>query len=745
MQFQRSSVLGMAVCAVLGGFGGAAQAATPAAPVASDDLGEVMVTARRREESLQQVPIAVTAISGDLLESSGAQDLTAVSQSIPNITLENSRATNSTLTAFIRGVGQQDPVAGFEQGVGIYLDDVYLNRPQGAVLDIYDVERVEVLRGPQGTLYGRNTIGGAVKYVTRRLSADENTLRARIGLGNYGQKEAVVSGSVRATDTLRFGGGVAWLQRNGFGKNLTTGERNYDKDVRAARLSAEWQPTDDLVVRLSADRTIDDSSPRQGYRLLPTASAAQRTLLPGKYDTLAGVTQLGPISKNKFDGKGAALHVDWTLSSEWTFRSITAWRKDESLAPIDFDSTAAPNFDVPAVYNNKQTSQEFQVVYTGGKLTVVGGAYYLDANAFDAFDVRLNTIASFTLGDVDTKTWAAFGEATYDFADTWSVTLGGRYTNDERTSRIVRQNFLGSRSPYFGGTTSVNLTVPVVVGGVQVVPEFHGNRTFTDFTPRAILAWRPMPDLNLYASYSEGFKGGGFDPRGNFANADVRAGFLPEKVKTSELGVKTTLFGGRATINTAAFYSDYKDVQIPGSVIVLGPPVSFVGTVTNAGAAEIYGLEIESAWKLTDAFSANVNVGYTNAQYTKFLVAGVDVSAQRDVQNTPDWNGSVTVNYGVPAGPGRLTISGSWSYRGKTQQFENPIPLLDQEAYWLVDASINWASDDQHWKFGLYGRNLGDRRYITSGYNFPGAASDNSVLAFWGNPRTFTAQFGYSF
>jgi iron complex outermembrane receptor protein len=741
MQFQRSSVLSMAVCAALGGFGGLAQAATPATPSVSEDLGEVMVTARRREESLQDVPIAVTALSGDALDAMGAQDLTAVSQSIPNITLENSRATNSTLTAFIRGVGQQDPVAGFEQGVGIYLDDVYLNRPQGAVLDIYDVQRVEVLRGPQGTLYGRNTIGGAVKYVTRRLDPDANTLRARVGFGNYGQKEAVVNGSVRAGDTLRFGGAVAWLQRDGFGKNLNTGEENYDKDVRAARVSMEWQPTQDLLIRLAGDRTIDDSAPRQGYRLLPTASTAQRTLLSNKYDTLAGVTLLGPISKNKFDGKGASLHVDWTLSPEWTFRSITAWRKDESLAPIDFDSTPAPNFDVPAVYNNKQTSQEFQVVYSGEKLTVVGGAYYLDASAFNAFDVRLNTVASFTLGDVDTKTWAAFGEATYDFADQWSVTLGGRYTDDERTSRIQRQVYLGSRSPYFGGTTAVNLTAPVLVNGVQVVPTFNGNRTFTNFAPRAILAWKPNADLNLYVSYSEGFKGGGFDPRGNFANADVRAGFLPEQVDSFELGAKTSLFGGMGTVNTAIFYADYKDVQIPGSVIVQTPAgTSFVGTVTNAGAAEIYGVEVESAWKFTDAFSANVAIGYIDAKYTKFFVAGVNVASQRDVQNTPDWSGNVSLTYGVPVGPGRLSFTGAGAYRGTTQQFENAISLLDQKAYWILDASVAWASDDGKWRAGVYGRNLTDERYITSGYNFPGAASDNSVLAFYGNPRTYTAQ-----
>jgi iron complex outermembrane receptor protein len=747
MRFQRSSVLSLAVCAALGGYAGLSQAdPVPAQPAADEGLGDVVVTARRREETLQEVPIAVTSISGDMLEAAGVQDLTVVAQAIPNVTLENSRATNSTLTAFIRGVGQQDPVAGFEQGVGIYLDDVYLNRPQGAVLDVYDVERVEVLRGPQGTLYGRNTIGGAVKYVTKRLDPAASTARVRVGVGNYGQKEIVAVGSGRLSDTFRVGAAFAKLKRDGFGRNLTTGEENYDKDVQSARLSAEFEPNDQLFVRLAADYTEDDSAPRQGYRLLPTASTAQRQLLSNKYDTLAGVTQLGPIKRNEFKGKGVSAHVDWKLADAWTVRSISAYREDDSLAPIDFDSTAAPNFDVPAEYDNRQFSQEFQVVYETDRLAIVGGAYYLDANAFNAFDVRLNTISSFTLGDVDTKTWALFGEATYDLTDQWSVTVGGRYTDDQRTSRVVRQNFIGAPSPYFGNGAAVSITPPVVVNGQQVVPEFNGSRTDTAFSPRVIVAWQPSADLNLYASYSEGFKGGGFDPRGNFANADVRAGFLPETVDSYEIGAKASVLDGMGTINTAVFYSDYKDVQIPGSVIVTTPTgTSFVGTVTNAGAAEIYGVELESFWRFNENLQANVAVGYIDAEYTEFLVGGVNVASQRDVQNTPDWTGNVGLTYGFQAGPGRLSFTAAASYRAATQQFENAIVLLDQKAFWLTDASVNWASDDGKWKVGLYGRNLGDERYVTSGYNFPGAASDNSVLAFYGNPRTYTASVEYRF
>jgi iron complex outermembrane receptor protein len=744
--------VGVSTTALGAGFAVAQETPKPAEAQETQEAQDsdiVLVTARRREEALQDVPLAVSSISGDDLETIGAQDLTAISQSVPNITLENSRATNSTLTAFIRGVGQQDPVAGFEQGVGIYLDDVYLNRPQGAVLDVYDVERVEVLRGPQGTLYGRNTIGGAVKYVTRRLDPNDPTLRARLSYGSYNQVDAIVSGSMPVSEDFRIGGAIASLNRDGFGRNRTTGDENYDKKVFAARVSAEFEPTSSLLIRLALDHTEDTSSPRQGYRLLPTVSAAQPALLSDDYDTLAGITIAGPIRHNMFVATGGQLLVDWSPLDNWTFRSITAYREDDSKSPIDFDSTAARSFDAPVIYRNDQFSQELQAIYEGDRFSFVGGAYYLDANAFNAFDVLFSTVTSFTLGDVDTKTWAVFGEATYDLTDALSLTVGGRYTEDERTSRVQRETFLGTASPFFGNTAAVSVTPPVIVNGQEVVPTFNGSRTDDAFNPRVILAWEPSADLNLYASYSQGFKGGGFDPRGNYANPDVRNGFLPESVDSYEVGAKATLFNGRATANTALFFADYTDVQIPGSVIVPGPPVSFVGTVTNAGAAEMSGVEFEGTADFTENLSGSLSFGYIDAKYTEFIAGGVNVASQRDVQNTPDWTGAGSLTYSTPfdllGNAGVLALTGSAAYRGDTQQFEIAIPLLDQPAFWLYDVGINWTADDDHWRFGIYGRNLSDERYITSGYNFPGAATDNSVLAFYGNPRTVTASVEFRY
>ena len=225
----------------------------PATALAQNDseedasmLEEVIVTATRREESLMEVPIAVTAFTGSELQDFGVLDITYISQMSPNTTLKVSRGTNTTLTAFIRGVGQQDPVAGFESGVGLYLDDVYLNRPQAAVMDIYDVERIEVLRGPQGTLYGRNTIGGAIKYVTRRLNPDSPEVKAKFSYGTDNLADLILTGSAPIGDTFRIGGSIASFNRDGFGDNLyLDGIENYNKKVLGARISAEWEPNED--------------------------------------------------------------------------------------------------------------------------------------------------------------------------------------------------------------------------------------------------------------------------------------------------------------------------------------------------------------------------------------------------------------------------------------------------------------------------------------------------------------------
>ncbi len=734
-------------------------AALPVPALAQDEvaaLGDIIVTARKREESLQDVPISVTAVSGARLEEMGVPDVVAVGQSMPNVTLEVSRATNTTLTAFIRGVGQQDPVAGFEGGVGIYLDDVYLARPQGTVFDIYDVERIEVLRGPQGTLYGRNTIGGAVKYVTRRLP-EESELGLRVAVGEYSQMDIIATGSAAVSDTFRIGATFASFQRNGFGENLYTGGDQYDKDILAGRLSFEFQPNDRVFVRLAGDYSVDDSTNKDGHRLtVNTVTGAP--VLDDVFDSRGGITTI-PSSITTLDQEvkqgGVALTIDVEINDQWKFKSVTAYREDDSDAPIDFDSLPDDHFDVPAVYNNDQTSQEFQLNYASGRIDGVFGLYYLDANAFDAFDVILGDlgITSFTLGDFDTKAWAGYADVSYDLTDQWAVSVGGRYTEDERDAFVHRESYLGLGSPYFGNTTAISITVPDPDG----VPIFTGSRKDTDFTPRVSISFQPNGDHNIYASWSQGFKGGSFDPRGAYTRPEIGEGFAPETVDSYELGWKAAFAGGRARTALAVFYANYKDVQVPASVAIDtngdGVDDSFAGATTNAAKATIKGAELEGVFQFTDAFSATLAFGYIDAEYDEWLQAIgtppvlTDVSSLFDFQNTPETSGNLALRYEWPValfGDGALALMGSVTHRGDTQQFEAANALLDQASYELYDASLVWTSDDRRYQVGLHGKNLGDKEYKIAGYNFP-TLGGGTVTAFYGNPRQIFGSFSLKF
>ena len=752
-----------------------AQDAASSSSVAAADEDEgnaIIVTARRREETLISVPIAITAIGGAQLERRGAIDITDVANIAPNVTLENSRATNSTLSAFIRGVGQQDPVAGFEQGVGIYLDDVYLNRPQAAVLDIYDVERIEVLRGPQGTLYGRNTVGGAVKYVTKRLP-NKATVSARATYGEYNQADGVLSASAPIGDgTIRVGGAVARLTRNGFGKNLTTGFDNYDKNVLAGRASVEVH-ADDFFARLSGDYTHDKSHTRGGHRLIPSQLTGA-PVLKDVYDTRGGLND----PKQDVESYGTSLFMEAHPDETLTFRSISAYRHDKSSTPIDFDALPSVDVDVPGRYINSQFSQELQVLIDAGPLQGLIGGYYLDAKAATPFEVRLFTTAAtlpgltaLTNAIAKTNTLAGFADFTYDLTDQFAVSLGGRYTWDERQASILRQNYLFGPSPLFDGTG-------VTLGGPST--NFSGKRTFTKFTPRASVSFKPTPDHNIYASYSQGFKGGGFDPRGVGTNSPDLDGngiinqldvarflsFAPEKVDSYEVGYKASLFDRRLNLALAGFYADYTDVQIPGSVAcVSGGVPTFCGVTSNAGKARFKGFEAELSGRLGndilaggDALRFSTAVGYIDAQYKQYIAniasRPTDVAAFRKVQNTPKWTANESLTYSAPLGSGSIDLTQSLSYRSKTHQFEVPNPFLDQKGYALLDASIVYHGEGDHWSLGIYGKNLTDKQYKTSGYNFmagnaitgvPTRAANGSLIpalgkegvltAFYGNPR----------
>ena len=814
----RGSLLGsIAVAALLSGAPAAAQdgvvepapAADEASNTVPDDTAgtdqEIVVTARRRNEVLLDVPIAVTAYTGEQLERTGALDITDVGDTTPNVTIETSRGTNSTLTSFIRGVGQQDPVAGFEQGVGLYLDDVYMNRPQGALLDIYDVDRIEVLRGPQGTLYGRNTIGGAIKYVTKRL-ADDPEVRVRANYGSYKQADLIVSASMPLTEGFRVGASAARLSRGGFGTNLTTGKENYNKDVWAFRGTMEIEPTDSIFIKLSGDHTLDKSESRGGHREI-VSLVSHAPILDDVFDTRGGLD----APEQKVLAGGLALHVDVGLTDAVKLRSISSFRSDRSKTPIDFDALPTVSLDVPGIYRNNQLSQEFQLLYESDRLNGVAGLYMLDAEAITLFDARVYDFGALlgfpgftasTQATIDTKTWAVFGDFTFDVSDQFSVSAGGRYTNDKRKGRVLRQSWVLGGSPTFGGSTPFGNGI-----FAGTTSDFRGKRTDTAFTPRISLSFKPTPDHHLYASWSKGFKGGGFDPRGQTSQApdfdhdglrgnadpdDVYEymAFDPEKVTTYEVGYKASLFDRRISTGVALFHSDYKDMQIPASqaCVVNGLP-NFCGVTSNAGKARIRGVEWEGNARLFGQIGGDQrlnfgwSLGYLDGKFKEFLsfvgyeINGTpiltpggreeDLADYYKIQNTPKWTASGTLSYFARIGGGDLNLSSTLSYRSKSQQFEIPNALIDQGAFSLWDASAVYSLPGDRYTIGIHGKNLTDKRYRVAGYPYllqnpwtgqfillngqPGYSAAGGLgqegveTTFYGNPRQVFVSFSAKF
>ncbi len=723
-------------------------------------FGTVTVTAQRREQSALDVPLSVSAFSGEDLEATGAVDITSIQRATPNATIEVARGSNSTLIAFIRGVGQQDPLWGFEPGVGLYVDDIYVARPQGAILDIFDIDRIEVLRGPQGTLYGRNTIGGAIKYVTKRIG-DEPDLKAKMNIGTFNQADLIVSGSTPLSDSFSVGGAIAKYTRDGFGENLNTGEEHYEKDVLAYRVSAEWAPTDDFFLRASYDRSDDDSNAKHGHRLLPSADGTL-PVTSNVFDTRAGLGD-----DNSVETEGYSLTAEWTPNDMVTLKSITAYREGETTTPIDFDALPQPDFDVPAIYMDDQFSQEFQLLYSGDRINGVAGIYYLDGNASGAFDVILGGLGLtvYQAGDQQKENFSVYGDFTYDFTDQWALTVGGRYTKDETTADVLRELWLGLGSGSFdaSNTTSAFFVTQT---------DFQNlTRSDEEFTPRVSLSYKPTDNLNLYATYAQGFKAGGFDPR---ARADLdplglsEQGFAPEFVDSYEIGAKGNFFENALSLNAAIFFAEYTDQQITvqsgADSDNDGVNDTFVSSVFNAGSSEYTGFELEGTWFINDLFTLSGNLGIIDAEITEIISADVNIADQFETQNTPELQGQVSLNYTNDLGTnGEISVTGALSYRdeyflfnvenpgfaaGANPLFPNGGPALDPDAYTLADLSLVWTSPSEKYRLGLHGRNLTDEEYRVAAYNFVTPSQlgvDSAYSAFYGAPSTVTASLSVDF
>jgi iron complex outermembrane receptor protein len=714
-------------------------------------LDEVVVTARKREERLQDVPISIAAISGKDLTERGLADVASLSNSTPNLEINNGRADGggSTAQIYIRGVGQNDFLIPNDPGVGLYVDDVYVSRSSGAITGLMDIQSVEVLRGPQGTLYGKNTIGGAVRITSVKPTLDGESGWFGVTVGTYQRHD--FSGSVN----LPLNDGLA-LRVSGSVRNTDDiGHRVFDPSGRgtgnineaATRLAVLYKPTDPLEVLVTGDYTRTRQhgpyGANSGY--IPGASPLIDALNATVYPGMAASLGLPPGSifdgrwvsspkidygtgpnQDDFDVSGLSTVLTYTFDSHLTLKSISAYRTVRSTAGRDGDHSPFPVLETIVKDDNEQYSQEFQLNGSYERFKWTTGLYYLKENLKDTYSTQLwgGLINSSIPIDFDAHSLArlhgssvaVFGQGTYDITKTLHFTLGGRF-NREKKDFYNRWYFLVQPREY---------TCP----GIDVSGQYDNCRSTDNvFTPAASLSLNVSDDALVYLSYSEGFKAGGWTPR-LFSQQSLRRD-SPEHLKAFEVGLKSEWLDRRLLFNIDAFYSRYKDLQLT-SVLAdsQGNPQP---VVENAGAARIVGGELEATARITRTTTFSVSVGVIDGKYTH-LEPGVSFGIHNKLPDTPPVSASASLKQDFPLDNGALaSIRVDASYKGKTYKDPDNSPRIIQDPYTLFNARLSYRAASGKWETALFGTNLSNKQYLTSGLDL--ATTFGFVESYYGRPR----------
>jgi iron complex outermembrane receptor protein len=755
-------------------------------------LEEVVVTARKRAEDLQDVPMAVSAFSGQQLQNFGIDELTDVGRMTPNLVMnETSGLVGGAISVFIRGIGNDQ---GLEQGVGVYVDDVYLNRTSGALLEVVDVERIEVLKGPQGHLYGRNTIGGAVKYITRE-PGDELEASAEI---KGGSDELIrVKGSVSGPlieGSLYGGLSFLYKERDGWQDNSFEGSDDpWDADTHAMRGTLVWTPSDTLKFKLSGDYMKDEMLPPIPGRIyLDEDNIGTINLITTTADLIFGPGTAASPSPNdlsfpddeddvssafvdgydeyEIEQSTVALTVEWDLNDQWLLKSVTAGRFLENTQPFDFDgseqvwiNTLRSNLDAD------DYSQEFQLNYTCDNVAAVMGVYYLDGEQdTDANDtlqtVRLRAVEdNFKTTYYDNRkleSYSIYGNVDWDFADDWQLSIGARYTEDEKEEEqraFVTRGFYALALSQFTGPLPLAIA-PGMEETVEASPFFAGwlnprfveftvpedtyaKEDWDEFTPSVKLSHHLNDENMVYAGVATGFKSGGFNRTGGNATA-----YDPETVTTYSLGWKGTLADGTLRLNTEAFYNEYEDKQL--GAIQLLPSGDLEQIISNVGEVTQWGAEFEATWlPPVDGLLLTFNMGWLDYDVDEFKTGEGDIADYTELGYSPEWSGQLRATYEIDLGNmGYLTLGSDVSYQDEMFtnspiDTRNPLKTAQKaDDYYLWNAVVAWRDNSDRWRVAVEGKNLADEREIVNTFDIGVVAT-----AGYNPPRTWAISVGYTY
>lgn len=683
-------------------------------------LEVIEVTAQKRVQNLQELPNAVSVFNSQSIREKGISDVQDLSEFTPNVQIAETPGSNTGATIAIRGSVTINPAITWEPTVGVYVDGVFVSKNVGGLFDVAAIDRVEVLRGPQGTLYGKNTIGGALNIITRK-PAGELTGEVRLGVGNYNLRDYYVTAdSPMIGDKLSLNITANKRERDGFYDNLFIGENALGQntasefkkiDSTALRIGALYEHSDTLEVYYTYDNSDKDTTPGMGQLYFPGGDT-------GRQDT----ANLDGVLLDSSESSGHSLTVSWLASNNLEVKSITAYRDIDYVDGNDYDGFPIIGFHSIRDVEHSQVSQEFQFIGSYDKLNYVAGLFYLeeDSDVSNPFIIGGEGF-SFTANNyygVNTESMAAFAQGDYSLTDKLTLTAGIRWTKEQKDFYIEHPD------PFLGE-----------------LPYTEASDTWNNVSGTVSVGYAINDDVNTYFKISQGWKSGGFN--GEAANIDVAVRpYDAEEVTAYEWGLKSRYFDQRLQTNIAVFYNDITNLQLS----------EFLGAysdIQNAGEATISGIELEAVAAISSDLTVNLNYGFLDAKYDEFVTINPFTSVPTDITNeakfpyTPENTWSLGVNYESEFDLGLVRFSADYSFVDDHFVYHNQpsADLTEVESYSILHARITVESiAGTDFNISVWGKNLLDEEYRMNGIPL-GTYSVN----YYGDPATYGVELSYNF
>lgn len=662
----------------------------------------IVVTAEKREQDLQEVPIAITAMSGDTLAATGISNVEDLQFFVPGVSVTN----DSMAIINIRGIGTSAFGVATDPSTTVHYDGVYISRPTTSYQDMFDVERIEVLRGPQGVLFGRNSAGGTLNIISK-MPTDELTGTLGVTVGNFGKRtfSGTVSGAV--SDSARARLTLVKNDRNGIYRDANVDRSYQNEDNLAGRATLAIDATDRLEIVIRADASRDRET---GYPAIrgsyPPGLVAAGATVPTESDEIA----LDTVPRYDIDAWGTSSTIRYD-ADDVEIKSITAFRSSDVGQVLDVDATDIFLRNIEFVEKSKTFTQEIQILNTDpGPLRWILGGFFLNERGQDQIQI-LEPGRELAIPESNTtNAYALFGQASYEIADRLRLTAGLRYSYEKKDFSY-----------------NINLDGDEVDRGSP-------SASWSAWTPKFGVDFDVSDDVLAYASATRGFKSGGFQL------GDAQP-FLPEYLWSYEAGIKSTLLDRQLRANFSAFYYDYTNLQVVQYL-------NGVASTTNAGRATIKGVEAEFLAKPTDGLTLTSTLAYLDARYDVYFDNQVSLEGNR-LPNAPKWNATFGAEYEASLGSrGTVTLRGDIAQRGVAYFKPNNDPRYASSPTTLINSRISWMPTDGSWEVALYGRNLTNERYATykaAGTDALGVSNPDLPLTVFGEPRQYGLQVRYFF